>query len=78
MASFLLGYATGIIHDYTLNWPGERGSELGLYFADDWRVTRKLTLNLGLRWDYYSPFSEVSNRWANFNLVTGKIDIAGP
>jgi hypothetical protein len=49
MASFLLGYATGIIHDYTQNWPGERGFELGFYFADDWRVTKKLTLNLGLR-----------------------------
>ena len=49
----------------------------GVYFADDWRVTRKLTLNLGLRWDYYSPFSEVANRWANFNVVTAKMDIAG-
>jgi len=77
MASFLLGYATSIVHDYTLNWPGERGSELGMYFADDWHVTKKLTLNLGLRWDYYSPYSEVANRWANFNMATAKIDIAG-
>lgn len=77
MASFLLGYANTIAHDYTFNWPGERGSEIGIYFADDWRVTRKLTLNLGIRWDYYSPFSEVANRWANFNLATAKIDIAG-
>ncbi len=77
MASFLLGYPTATVHDYTFNWPGERGSEIGLYFADDWRITRKLTLNLGLRWDYYSPFSEVANRWANFNVVTAKLDIAG-
>ncbi len=77
MASFLLGYPTLIAHDYTQNWPGERGSEFGLYVADDWRVSKKLTLNLGLRWDYFSPFSEVSNRWANFNLANGKIDIAG-
>lgn len=77
MASFLLGYANAIVHDYTFNWPGERGSEVGVYFADDWRVTRKLTLNLGMRWDYYSPFSEVANRWANFNVTTAKIDIAG-
>ncbi|HEX6545096.1 MAG TPA: TonB-dependent receptor, partial [Bryobacteraceae bacterium] len=77
MASFLLGFPTLIAHDYTQNWPGERGSEVGLYFADDWRATKRLTLNLGLRWDYFSPFSEVSNRWANFNVNTGKIDIAG-
>ena len=77
MASFLLGFPTLIAHDYTLNWPGERGFEIGTYFADDWRITKKLTLNLGLRWDYYSPYSEVANRWANFNLSTAKIDIAG-
>ncbi len=77
MASFLLGYPTLIAHDYTLNWPGERGLELGLYASDDWRVTKKLTLNLGIRWDYFSPFDEVSNRWANFNLTTAKVDIAG-
>ena len=77
MASFILGYGTSIVHDYTLNWPGERGYELGLYFADDWRVNGKLTINLGLRWDYFSPFSEVANRWANFNMTTAKIDIAG-
>ena len=77
MASFLLGFPTLIAHDYTLNWPGERGFELGLYFADDWRVTKKLTFNLGLRWDYYSPFDEVANRFANFNVSTAKIDIAG-
>jgi hypothetical protein len=76
-ASFLLGYATGILHDYTQNWPGERGYELGVYMADDWRVSRKLTLNLGLRWDYFSPYTEVANRWANFNLQTAKIDVAG-
>jgi hypothetical protein len=76
MASFLLGDPTLIAHDYTQNWPG-RGYELGLFVADDWRATRKLTLNIGLRWDYYSPYSEVSNRWANFNIGTGKIDIAG-
>lgn len=77
MASFILGYGTSIVHDYTLNWPGQRGSEFGVYIADDWRVSKKLTLNLGLRWDYYSPYSEVANRWANFNVITGKIDIAG-
>lgn len=76
-ASFLLGYPTLIAHDYTQNWPGERGYELGVYMADDWRATRKLTINLGVRWDYFSPFTEVANRWANFNLQTAKIDVAG-
>jgi hypothetical protein len=77
MASFLLGFPSSTVHDYTFNWPGERGSEFGVYFADDWRITRKLTLNLGMRWDYYSPFSEVANRWSNFNVITRTMDIAG-
>jgi Carboxypeptidase regulatory-like domain/TonB dependent receptor len=76
-ASFLLGYATLIGHDYNFVFPGIRLNEAGAYFADDWRIARKLTLNYGLRWDYFSPPSEEEDRWSNFNLTTGKLDIAG-
>jgi hypothetical protein len=76
-ASFLLGYAQLVEQDFTLAWTGERGIETGLYFADDYRVSRKLTLNIGLRWEYYSPYSEVANRWANFDADTATVKIAG-
>ena len=33
-----------------------------LFFQDDWRVTRRLSLNLGVRWDYESPITERYNR----------------
>jgi hypothetical protein len=77
VASFDLGYATLIQQDLLLVWPGIRGIEAGLYVADDWRVSKKLTLNLGLRWEYYSPYSEIANRWSNFNAATATIRVAG-
>jgi hypothetical protein len=77
MASFMLGYATLIQHDYTFQFPGIRMNEYGVYAADAWRLTKDLTINYGLRWDYFSPPSEELNRWANFNPTTGNMDIPG-
>ncbi|HYU46461.1 MAG TPA: TonB-dependent receptor [Terriglobales bacterium] len=34
---------------------GFRANEVGAYFQDDWRIHPRLTLNLGVRWDYFSP-----------------------
>ncbi len=76
MASFLLGYATLIEQDFTLAWTGQRGLENGFYFADDWRITKRLTLNLGMRYEYYSPYVEVADRIANFDASTATVKIA--
>jgi hypothetical protein len=42
-----------------------------VYVQDDWKIYPKLTLNLGLRWEYGSPYSERGNYLSNFNPATG-------
>jgi hypothetical protein len=55
---------------------GTRSWENGLFLQDDWRATRRLTLNLGLRYDLLTNPTEVYGRQANFNLATGALVLA--
>ena len=44
------------------------------YAQDEWRVKPSLTLNYGLRYDYYVPLTEADNRISKFNIDTGTLD----
>ncbi|MBM3735614.1 MAG: TonB-dependent receptor [Acidobacteria bacterium] len=61
MASFLLGIPTGGRLDVNDSL-AEQSTTTAAYIQDDWKVTRRLTLNLGIRYDYDGPVTERFNR----------------
>ena len=77
-ADFLLGldyqYGRGVSTGKT--WQ-QASNVFGIYAQDTWRFTDRLTINLGLRYDAHSPWVESNNQQANYNIATGKIDLAG-
>jgi hypothetical protein len=47
-----------------------------VYMTDDWRLSTKLSLNMGLRWDYTAPITELYNRLVNLDIAPGYTAIA--
>jgi hypothetical protein len=50
---------------------GQRQNVFGIFFQDDWRVTSRLTVNWGLRYEDFTPWGEVRGRQVNFGLYSG-------
>ena len=64
-ADFLLGYPDTSAIAYGNADKYFRASWADAYLTDDWRVSTKLSLNLGLRWDFQAPVTELQNRLVN-------------
>ncbi len=87
VADMLLGYysGVGVFQPAAYSVPGAAGNPrefnfqyFAPYFQDDWRVSSKLTVNLGLRWDYRNVPYETNNRmaWRNIDFAPGGLLVA--
>lgn len=74
-ADFLLGYPSST--DVTIGEYGgfQTKQNFSFFLQDDWKVTQRLTLNYGIRYDYFGYWSEIHGRQAVSDMQTGKIMI---
>ena len=77
LADFAIGAEASASRNILENEFGMRYFQLGFYAEDTWRATDRLTLEYGARYDIDTPPYEVHNHWANLNLNTGLLEVAG-
>lgn len=76
-ADFLLGYPSGTQGGQLLDWSRQRDLYAGFYFQDDWKVTPKLMLNMGIRYELYTQPVDARDRGGLFDIKTGKMALPG-
>jgi hypothetical protein len=76
-ASFLLGLDQSVGKTLQNMELTGREWQFGWYFRDRWQATRKLTLNLGLRYELYPLVQRVNSGLGRFDLTTGDIIVGG-
>jgi hypothetical protein len=77
IASFLLGYPQQVSRIVSLFYPHYNTMEPFVYVQDDWRATSNLTINIGVRYDVFTPYTEQDDHLVNVDLATSTILVAG-
>src|SRR5262245_39275203 len=79
IASFLLDVPSLVQRDLQVTDPGVRFWAFFTFVQDKWAVSRKLTIDLGLRHEYYSPFSGLVDQGglSNYNPAINGLEVAG-
>ena len=76
-ADFLLGlpYQIGRGVSTGVTWR-QTNNVIGLYASDTWKVNEHLTVNLGLRYQAFTPWVETNDLQSNYNMATGAVELA--
>lgn len=74
-ASFLLGYPSGSRTPEGLPLTFPRDTRFGAYAHDDWKVSQRLTINVGLRFDYHGVPTDADGRWRTLDFPGDGTDI---
>ncbi|HMF79708.1 MAG TPA: carboxypeptidase regulatory-like domain-containing protein [Bryobacteraceae bacterium] len=77
LADFLLGYPAQLTGTQLLDWARMRNLYTGTYIQDDWKISSKLTVNLGLRYELYTQPVDARDRGALFDARTGQFAVPG-
>jgi hypothetical protein len=77
IADLLLGLPLDTYMGLQLTNPHTKSNTLDFYAQDSYKVTPKLTLNYGIRYEFMGPWTEANNNMANFDLASGNLLIAG-
>ncbi len=77
-ADFLLGLPQQTAVQFGENNYHFRGNYWDMYVQDEWKMRGNLTLNLGVRYEYVSPLTEINNRIVNLDLSPGVLSPVPP
>jgi hypothetical protein len=80
MAAFLLDFPNGVTRDLkVIDHPGTRHWATAAFVQDKWQARSNVTVDLGLRWEYYDPLQGVEGKGtlANYDPSTNTIRVAG-
>lgn len=69
VASSLVGAFSSDSRTYDLNPPDYRTYEPSFFLQDNWKVSSKVTVQLGVRYDVFTPFTEAHGRISNFDFL---------
>jgi hypothetical protein len=78
MASFLLDMPSSAGRDLAIYFPAMRGHQFFAFVQDKWQASAKLTLDFGLRWEFYPPPTpRLKAGFSNYDWINNQLVVAG-